>query len=305
MRRIFGALAFILMTGAAVSAQERGRLSGLIPKISVPAGWTATGAPQEFEGDDLFIYIDGGADIYQEYGFARTAVQDYSDGKGRSVSLEVFEMTDADAAFGMYTFKTTGKGEPLELGQGGQIEDYYLNFWKGRYLYTITGFDDAPETVGGLRAVGKAADLQTSASGSPPALIRRLPAEGLDSRSVKYVRGRIGLANIFPPATRGNLFVREGVRADYGPGRLFLFECGGSDGAEKTMSALAAILAGAPSFQDYRKSGGRLSAEDGRGTIYAARVIEGLVLATSGFDPEAADKLMAGVGSGKPDSGPQ
>ncbi|MHB8095809.1 MAG: DUF6599 family protein [Candidatus Aminicenantales bacterium] len=306
MSKIAGALIVALMLGAAAPAQERGPLSGLIPRTSIPAGWTAKGAPQEFEGDDLFIYIDGGADIYQEYGFVRTAVQDYSDGGGRSVSLEIFEMTDAGAAFGMYTFKTTGKGEPHELGRSGQIEDYYLNFWKGRYLYTITGFDDAPETVRGLLAVGKAADfLAPAASGSPPALIRRLPAEGLDARSVKYVRGRIGLANIFPPATRGNLFVNEAVRADYGSGQLFLFECGGTDGTEKTMNALAAVLAGAPSFQGYRESGGRLSAEDDRGTLYIARAIKGLVLVTSGLDPEAADKLMAGVGSGNPDSGPQ
>jgi len=306
MRHIAGAMILAIMMGAVVSAQERGPLSGRIPKTSIPEGWTAVGAPQEYEGDDLFIYIDGGADIYQEYGFVRTAVQDYADGGGRSVSLEIFEMTDEDAAFGMYSFKTTGKGEPLELGQGGQIEDYYLNFWKGRYLFTLTGFDDAPETVRGLRAVGKAADLLApAASGPPPLLIRRLPAEGQEARSVKYVRGRIGLANIFPPATRGNLFVREAVRADFSPGRLFLFECGGTGGAEKTMRALAEVLSGAPSFQDDRQSGGRLSAEDDQGTIYVARSMKGLVLVTTGFEPEAADTLMAGVRSGIPGSGPQ
>jgi len=305
LRRIAGALVAVLVLGAAAPAQERGPLAGLIPRASVPAGWIPEGEPQEFEGDDLFVYIDGGADIYQEYGFVRTAVQDYSDGRGRSVSLEIFEMTDAGAAFGMYTFKTTGKGEPLELGQGGQIEDYYLNFWKGRYLFTITGFDDAPETIRGLLAVGKAADLLAPESGQPPALAGRLPAEGLDVKSVKYVRGRIGLANIFPPAAGGHLPVREAVRGDYGPGRLFLLECEGTEGAKKTMSALGAILAGGPSFQGYRESGGRMSAADDRGTPYVARAIDGLVWVASGFDPEAADRLMAGVGSEKSDPGPR
>ena len=52
-----------------------------LPADNAAAGWAKDGAPQEFEGEDLYTYIDGGAEIYQEYGFRRVIVQDYEDAR--------------------------------------------------------------------------------------------------------------------------------------------------------------------------------------------------------------------------------
>ena len=116
-------------------------------------GWSRDGAPQEFVGEDLYTYIDGGAEIYQEYGFRRMVVQDYRSPAGKSVSLEIFEMETPAAAYGMFTFKRSGQGRIVPLGSGTELEDYYLNFWKGRFLVTLTGFDATTPTIDGLLAV--------------------------------------------------------------------------------------------------------------------------------------------------------
>jgi hypothetical protein len=287
----------LTVAGAAFSpsalTQESG-LSALLPKESNPelAGWTPVGSPQEFKGDDLFVYIDGGAEIYLEYGFSRAVVQDYGEAGGRTVSLELFEMTDSAAAFGAYSFKTTGKGRALDLGQGGQLEDYYLNFWKGDYLFTITGFNNDQETVRGLLAVAKATDHIVSGEGRLPPIIDILPSVGLDSGSILYFRGRLGLNIAFPMAAPGHLQVREGVRAHYGQGQLVVLNCGEGEPVRKSFDSLKAIFQGGESFKGFVESDSAIGAADDKGTPYRASVIKGWVIITTGFEPKTSKDLL-------------
>jgi hypothetical protein len=190
-------------------------LRAYLPADGAAPGWARDGEPQEFEGEDLYTYIDGGAEIYQEYGFRRVVVQDYRNAGGRSVSLEIFEMDSAAAAYGMFTFKRSGKGRSLGLGGGGEIEAYYLNFWKGRFLVTLTGFDEAPDTVDGLAAIGRIADSKLPDGGETPGLVAALPAKGLRPGSVKYLRGLLGLNNIYPFYTARGLGFTDAVRGLY------------------------------------------------------------------------------------------
>jgi hypothetical protein len=124
-------LAVVLAASALSASRFAGPLREYLPADGAAPGWARDGEPQEFEGEDLYSYIDGGAEIYQEYGFRRVVVQDYRNPRGKSVSLELFEMDSPAAAYGMFTFKRSGKGRSLGLGGGGEIEAYYLNFWKG------------------------------------------------------------------------------------------------------------------------------------------------------------------------------
>jgi len=199
-----------------------GPLRAYLPDARAVPGWAPDGGPQEFEGEDLFAYIDGGAEIYEEYGFRRVAVQDYKDGGGKSLSLEVFEMETPAAAFGMFTFKRSGRGRSLALGGGGEIESYYLNFWKGRFLVTLTGFDETPGTRAGLEAVAAAVETRIGDGGEAPRLAGLLPGRGLRTESVKYVRGRLGLANAYDLHAARGLDFAEAVKGDYEDGTALI-----------------------------------------------------------------------------------
>jgi hypothetical protein len=107
-------------------------LSRYVPPPSELGDWTVKDGSQAFERDDLFLYINGGAEIYHEYGFVRVLIQDYWRGED-SISLEIFEMADPAAAFGMFTFKRGPNGETVSVGTDASLEGYYLNFWKGRF----------------------------------------------------------------------------------------------------------------------------------------------------------------------------
>jgi hypothetical protein len=146
-RLIIIALSFNVLLAGQASRGPSG-LRSLLPAGQEAGGWKEDGPHQEFKGEDLYLYIDGGAEIYREYGFEEVLVQEYKNREGIRLSLELFQMTSPESAYGMYTFKRSPRGAPLEIGAEGQLEDYYLNFWKGNFLVTITGQDGNPATAG-------------------------------------------------------------------------------------------------------------------------------------------------------------
>jgi hypothetical protein len=243
-------LALVFACGvAAAAARVQGPLRPFLPEGNAVLGWARDGQPQEYEGEDLYTYIDGGAEIYQEVGFARVILQDYKNPAGKSASLEIFEMRTPAAAFGMYSFKRSGSGRGVPLGSGAELESYYLNFWKGRFLVTVTGFDDARETVDGLLAIGAAVAAKLPGDGREPELVGALPADGLKPGSVKYIKGLLGLNNVYPFYTARGLAFTEAVRGLYDSGEtLIVLEYGSAGSRREAWSELRAFLEGSERF---------------------------------------------------------
>lgn len=214
-------------------------LSEALPGDGEAAGWAKQRSMQRYEGEALYEYIDGGAEIYHEYGFERVVVQDYASAAGKSVSLEIFLMTSPAAAYGMYTFKTDSKGRRVRIGTDAQLADYYLNFWKGRYLVTLTGFDDSDETRRGLLAVARTVDSHIQAKGEKPGIVNLLPEEDLVSQSRKYFEGILGLRNSHPFFGLSIGGFDQGVKGDYSGGfSYFCFRFEGEEGSRRALQSL-------------------------------------------------------------------
>lgn len=140
-------LILILAAANAFAKKQPADLSGYLPDSGAIAGWSLSDVPKTYRGDELFMMIDGGADIYHEYGFAQVIAADYENGNGKSIRVEIYEMESPVAAYGIFSFKSGEEGEALSIGQEALLEDYYLNFRKGDMLVTIIGSDSDEKTV--------------------------------------------------------------------------------------------------------------------------------------------------------------
>lgn len=211
---ILSGIVFFLYSSEEQSASPHG-LHRYLPEDSEIGEWKRDGSPQEYKGEDLFIYINGGAEIYHEYGFRQVIIQDYINKDRKSISLEIFEMSTADSAYGIYTFKTDPEETELSLGNQGQLADYYLNFWEGNFLVTITGFDEDLETVKGLQVIARAVDEKIESKGEKPLLATLLPRKGLKKLSVKYFKGNLGLYNTYQFFSEDAFSLQEGIKGEY------------------------------------------------------------------------------------------
>jgi hypothetical protein len=197
-------------------------------------GWTQHRSFRHFRGEDLYEYINGGAEIYHEFGFVQVIVQDYISNTGKSVSVEIYEMASSTSAYGMYTFKTDAKGKKILIGNNAQLADYYMNFWQGPYLITLTGFDETEETRAGLLSIAKKVVSKMPSDGEKPRVVSFLPEEDLVAQSPKYFVGFLGLRNSYPFFSLNIMGYEEGVKGDYAEGfSLFLFRFDGEQESQK------------------------------------------------------------------------
>lgn len=283
IRRLSRLIILALFFNTLLAGQAPRGASGL--RSLLPAGqdageWKADGPPQEFKGEDLYLYIDGGAEIYREYGFEEVLTQEYKDGGGTRLSLEIFQMTGPESAYGMYTFKRSPRGTPLEIGAEGRLEDYYLNFWKGNFLVTITGQDESPATSRGLLALARAVAGKIQGPTDPARLVAELPLPGLIDAGVRYFKGYLGFMNNYPSLGKEAFRFEEGVRGDYSSGAsLFILSYPSEEALRQGFPAIEGVLKNDPRAKEPGTGEGlSFNVTDDRGKLLSLQAVGNLLL---------------------------
>jgi len=241
-----------LQESAEISAPAALDLRAFLPAAADLREWTRKDPPQQFKGEDLFLYIDGGAELYREYGFRQVIAQDYRNKKGKIISLEIFEMASAEAAYGMFTFKSSGKGKPTAVGQDGRLEDYFLNFWKGPCLVTLTGYDAGPECIRGILEIARAVDAKIRLQGNRPSLLNVLPKEWMKASRLVYFRGVLGLNNIYPFFPNDVFRFKEGLAAEQDKFKIFIFRYASPAEARQRFQDVHKAFSQSPAYKDLR-----------------------------------------------------
>ena len=108
-----GLAMIILAVASAAPATE-------VADCRLVAGWEQVGAVRNFRADNLFEYMDGNAEGYLLYGFVQMRGVTCKSGDG-SILIDVFEMTDADSAYGIFTANLDPDRPIKKIGMGGQI----------------------------------------------------------------------------------------------------------------------------------------------------------------------------------------
>lgn len=210
---------FLLATDIQLSLQpgdgEVHDLSRFCPLAGEAGPWRPAGSLRQVEGEDLFLLINGGAEIYHEYGFYRALTTAYEDPTGRKINMEIFEMKDDSAAFGIYSFKTAAGAKMVAVGDEALLEDYYLNMWQGNFLVTLIGFDSGEETVAGLVVLARATAARIKVRGRKPELLALLPPVGLAIGGTTYLSGPLGLFNKLGLFSEDIFGIEEGILGHY------------------------------------------------------------------------------------------
>jgi hypothetical protein len=132
-------------------------LFNLLPPDGVPDGWRRAEEPQLFPGEALFRYIDGGAELYLQYGFDRLALADYKKAD-LEARVEVYKMKDAAAAAGIFAENSKGVEKATDFGEACTLDQYQILFHRGPYYISVTCYEPSEELVAAMRALASAVD---------------------------------------------------------------------------------------------------------------------------------------------------
>ncbi len=99
-----------------------------------------TAEPRLFVGNDLWEYINGGAELYHLYGFVEVATADYSADETKMI-VDIYAFDTPLNAFGLYSQQRHPDYTQLLLGIEGFLAPPSLTFIKDRYMVRII-YDD-------------------------------------------------------------------------------------------------------------------------------------------------------------------
>jgi hypothetical protein len=153
------------------------------------------GTLRTFTGQDLFNQIDGGAELFLEFGFASLRLQAYTRDKAE-LTLDAYEMENGAAALGVYLMKM-GRETPFpEIAARNSGEEAQITIVKGRYFVQVDNLGDVPASKAEAAALANAF-LSGVAAESAPTPLDALPAEGRVPGSERLIRGPYGLQPYF------------------------------------------------------------------------------------------------------------
>ena len=141
---------FFLTISVYVHAQDNPGQEGLLRLLPIETqlkGLKIDGSPEMAAGQELYMLINGGAEIYMQEGFKRAILATYINTDGKTINLEIFEMESPESANRIHAKKIGQQGKKLPIGEDALLEDYFLNFRKGSFQVTLSGYDSEPETV--------------------------------------------------------------------------------------------------------------------------------------------------------------
>ena len=93
-------------------------------------------------------------------------------------------------------------------------------------------------------------DSKLTEGAEAPDLVAALPVEGLKPQSVKYLKGLLGLNNIYPFYTARGLAFAEAVKGDYNDGAfLIVLDYGSAEARVKAWAELETFLQGGDRFK--------------------------------------------------------
>ena len=150
-----------------------------------------------FNGESLYGYIDGGADLYLEYGFETVRVTSFILGTAK-YKIDIYRMSDPGSAFGIFSVSRFRCLSRPAFTTFTCQNKYQLQICKGPFYISIvndrgTAADSTLSITIGEKIAGQVKDTDADISGffpdSPEAEVRNLAI---------LVKGRLGLMNGAP-----------------------------------------------------------------------------------------------------------
>ena len=170
---------------AQVPPQARQRLAALLPD---PAAIGAARMGETvFYGDNLFEYINGGADVYHQYDFVALAHQKYRV-KDFELTVDIYDMKNALNAFGIYASERAPTYNYITIGAEGYLNDPVLNFVQGAWYVKLSAFSKGGKAAAALESAARSVSGKIGSGRTLPAVFALFPAAERAPRSERFVR---------------------------------------------------------------------------------------------------------------------
>jgi len=149
---------------------------------------------ETFNGNSLWGYMNGGADIYLEYGFKGLRVQEFKI-DDQIIKAEIYLMNDQESAFGIYSIKTFNCLFSDTLLCPDCLNNYQYQAIKGVVYISITNENGSAKAKAICLETGKKILEKIKASEFKLPVFQNCNKNHFFLNDFKLIKGRLGLQN--------------------------------------------------------------------------------------------------------------
>ena len=199
---------FLIATGGFAMDRDT-LLLGFMPDES--PRWTVE-SDKIFTTDfELYDYINGGAELYLNYGFRKLARRTYILPDSNRVNAEIFDMGVPKNAYGVFSYAKHKKN--AEVGQGAQHIGGSLIFWQKRYYVSVSAQHETQEIADEVLRIGRSISKAIGDTAALPPVFYSIPENDLVEGSTFYFHHH-AWQNKFRFISNDNIFnINENVKA--------------------------------------------------------------------------------------------
>lgn len=167
----------------------------MIEKNDIPA--LRTFGRETFNDSSLWGHINGGADLYLEYGFKQLKTQNLMF-QGNLINIEGYLMKDEAAAYGIFSASHLNCQKRSGNYRYTCLNRQQVQFVRGKFYYNISSPKVNP---GATEACEKVANILLSRINAEDFVPAKILSEGVlkeGLNNLKLIRGTLGFQNAYP-----------------------------------------------------------------------------------------------------------
>jgi hypothetical protein len=199
----------MVLFGTLSMGKVKSDLALLLPDVI--QGWKVSAKDQIYNRDNLYDYIDGGAELYLSYGFKKVIKRTYTKTGQPDMVVDLFDMGTSQNAYGV--FSHARETVDNAFGQGSQYVEGLLLFWKDRYYISILTIPETVESKKAIFDLAKKIEMAIAKEGPLPEILNLLPQKSLVRESIRYFRHYAWLNSHYFVADQNILHINDSTDA--------------------------------------------------------------------------------------------
>jgi hypothetical protein len=276
------------------SAPLKANLDSLLLGLDEINGLKQVEPPRIYNNMDLFVMIDGGAETYLEYGFNRALDASYLLGDTKRIRIQLYEMTDDGAAFGIFSSSRNEGDSTFPIGDFASGNEYYIMIQKSRFYFIVSGDDNLPEIKQAMNSVAKRIAENISEKAILPELVKLPLSAGYKIEQIKYIRGKIALSGNYFFTHKEIFKTRDAVCIEDGERKLFIFQYSNEPDATANLKFINEELVSSGRYTQFAVEDGKICCLDRNLRQLSFQVSNKYIIATFGqsIEEEKLKKLL-------------
>lgn len=259
-------------------------IKSLLPADNEISGWKMATKPEIFEGDNLFELINGGADLYHEYGFIKVLSTHFTDPSLTNLLVEIYEMEDAPSAYGIFSITRLSSDWSVKPGTIRAIEESYISSWKDKYFITISFVSGQKPSGQVLMSFADNISARISLSGENPPIVDQFRNLSNNGKLV-YLEGSIALSNFYYFDYRNIFQLHEAVAGSSTNYRWIIITYADSLAAQAVLSDAKLKVSENKRFSDLAMTFQGFTCRDNKSNFIMVRLIGHYIAILVSVDP--------------------